>query len=74
MTRTILLALTEAEVIAKCRDERVGISAIERLHSGGIRLVCMSTAGAERIRKLLKSKLIVGEVIRERYRPRHSSL
>jgi len=73
MSRTILLSMTEADVLAKCMAEKVGVSAIERLTSGGVRLVCMSTAGAEQIRKSLKSKLIAGEVIRERHRPRHSA-
>lgn len=73
MSRTVLLSMTEAEVVAKCTVEKVGVSAIERLHDGGVRLVCMSSAGAELIRKVLKGKLIVGEVTRERYRPRRSS-
>jgi hypothetical protein len=73
VSRTVLLSMTEAEVVAKCTAENVGVSAIERLHDGGVRLVCMSSAGAELIRKVLKGKLIVGEVTRERYRPRRSS-
>jgi hypothetical protein len=73
VSRTVLLSMTEAEVVAKCTAEKVGVSAIERLHDGGVRLVCMSSAGAELIRKALKAKLIAGEVTRERYRPRRSS-
>jgi hypothetical protein len=73
VSRTVLLSMTEAEVVAKCTAEKVGVSAIERLHDGGVRLVCMSSAGAELIRKALKPKLIAGEVTRERYRPRRSS-
>ena len=71
MSRTILLSMTEAEVVAKCEAAKVGVSVIEKLHSGGTRLVCMSSSGAEVIRKSLKSHLITGEVIRERYRPRN---
>ena len=73
MSRTILLSMAEADVLARCRTEKVGVSAIEQLQSGGVRLVCMSTAGAELIRQTLKGKLIVGEVIRERHRPRHTT-
>lgn len=71
MSRMILLSMKEADVLARCATEKVGVSAIERLQSGGVRLVCMSTAGAELIREALKSKLIVGEVIRERHRLPH---
>jgi hypothetical protein len=73
VSRTVLLSMTEGEVVAKCLSAKVGVSSIERLHSGGVRLVCMSSAGAELIRKTLKKQLIFGEVVRERYRPRHSS-
>ena len=73
MSRTVLLSMTETEVLTKCMAEKVGVSAIERLHNGGVRLVCMSSAGAELIRNALRGKLIVGEVTRERYRPRHST-
>ena len=73
MSRAILLSMKEADVIARCATEQVGVSAIERLQSGGVRLVCMSVAGAELIREALKGKLIEGEVIRERYLPRHTS-
>jgi hypothetical protein len=73
MTRIVLLSMTESDVLAKCQAAKVGVSAIENLHGGGVRLACMSTAGAQLIRKALKSQLIVGEVTRERYRPRHST-
>lgn len=72
MSRQVLLSLTEAEVLARCAAENVGVSAIEKLQGGGVRLVCMSSAGAELVRTKLKSKLITGEVTRERYRPKHS--
>lgn len=70
MTRAVLLSMAEAEVRAKCLAANVGVSAIERLVDGGVRLVCMSGNGAEIIRKKLKSHLIKGEAVRERYRPR----
>ena len=46
MTRVVLLSMNESEVIARCHDAKVGVSAIERLTTGGVRLVCMSVEGA----------------------------
>lgn len=69
MSRAILLSMGEAEVRARCLDAKVGVSAIERLLDGGVRLVCMSSKGAELIRKKLKSHLIKGVATRERHRP-----
>jgi hypothetical protein len=69
MTRVVLLSMSEGDVIAKCRDAEIGVSAIERLTSGGVRLVCMSSDGAATIRTKLKSHIIKGEVVRERRRP-----
>ena len=73
MSRMLLLSMTEREAIAKCAEAKVGVSAIESLASGGVRLVCMSSRGAETMRKALKKQLITGEVVRERHRPRHTS-
>jgi hypothetical protein len=73
MSRMLLLSMTERDAIAKCADAKVGVSAIEKLTSGGVRLVCMSSTGAETMRKTLKKQLISGEVVRERHRPRHNS-
>jgi hypothetical protein len=73
MSRMLLLSMTENEAIAKCAEAKVGVSAIERLTSGGVRLVCMSSHGAATMRKNLKKHLIEGEVVRERHRPRYTS-
>ena len=69
MTRAILLSLNEGQVIAQCLKAKVGVSAIEGLVGGGVRLVCRSTVGAEIIRDTLKKHLIHGEAVRERHRP-----
>jgi hypothetical protein len=61
--------MDEGAVIAKCLAEKVGVSAIERLASGGVRLVCMSGEGAERMRRKLKAHLITDDVVRQKYRP-----
>jgi hypothetical protein len=69
MSRVINLLLGEADVVARCESESVGVSAIERLPKGGVRLVCMSGYGAELIRRKLKAHIIKGEVTRQRHRP-----
>jgi hypothetical protein len=69
MSRAILLSLGEGEVVAHCLKAKVGVSAIEGLVGGGVRLVCRSSAGAEQVRKTLKQHLIKGEAVRERHRP-----
>jgi len=73
VSRVILLTLSEKDALARCLEANVGVSAIERLVDGGVRLVCMSGNGAELIRKKLKSHIIHGDVVRERHRPRASS-
>lgn len=70
MSRQVLLSMSEGDVLAQCLEAKVGVSAIERLVDGGVRLVCMSGQGAELIRKKLKSSVIEGDVIRMRFRPR----
>ena len=49
MSRALFVSLSEDQVIAKCTAEKVGISAMERLPEGGVRLVCMSVNGAEKV-------------------------
>ncbi len=69
MSRAMNIAMDETAVLETCRAAKVGVSAIEVLSSGGVRLVCMSVGGAETLRRKLKSKLIKGEVVREKFRP-----
>lgn len=69
MSRALLINLDERQVIAKCLKENVGISAIERLASGGVRLVCKSSDGAGTMTRAFGGHLIEGEVVRERHRP-----
>lgn len=70
MSRVVMINLDETEVIHRCTAAKVGISAIERLPEGGVRLVCMSGDGAATMRRKCKSKLITDEPRRERHRPR----
>ena len=69
VSRVVHLNLDEGVVVIRCMSENVGVSAIERLPSGGVRLVCMSNAGAAVIRRKLKGYVIAGDVTRERHRP-----
>jgi hypothetical protein len=69
MSRVLFLALDERQVIAKCLAEKVGISAIESLPGGGVRLVCMSSDGAASMARALKPHLMQGSITRERHRP-----
>jgi hypothetical protein len=69
MSRVVHLNLEEGVVVIRCLSEKVGVSAIERLPSGGVRLVCMSSDGAIRIRRKLKAYVIAGDPARERHRP-----
>ena len=69
MSRVIFVNLEEGDVVARCLKENVNISAIERIPSGGVRLVCSSSEGALRMRVKLKGKLIAGDIVRARHRP-----
>jgi hypothetical protein len=53
MTHVLYLSLDEGVIVIRCFSEKVGISVIESLPGGGVRLVCKSNAGAERIRHKL---------------------
>jgi len=70
LSRVLLVALDEGQVVAACLKEDVGISTIERLVSGGVRLVCMSSYGASVMMRKLKPHLIDGVATRTRHRPR----
>ena len=69
MSRVLFLNMSETAAMDFCKTKAVGVSAIEKLSSGGIRLVCMSSDGAEKARTGLKAKLIKGDVTREKFRP-----
>lgn len=69
MSRAVFLSLDEGQVVARCLAEKVGISAIERLPGGGVRLVCMSSDGAALMKRKLKQNLMDDNVTRARHRP-----
>ena len=58
MSRALNLKLSEADAREQCSTRSIGISAIESLPDGGVRLVCMSSEGAALLRRRLKSQLI----------------
>ena len=68
MSRAINLALSESTVLKHCREQSIGVSAIEPLQDGGVRLVCMSTNGAAAVRTTFANKLVDREVAREKFR------
>jgi hypothetical protein len=63
------LAMSEQEALALCASQKVAVSAIERLPTGGVRLVCNSASGADLVRQKAKSKVIAEERVREKHRP-----
>ena len=69
MSRALFVTLGETEVVNRCAAEKVGISAIEKLPAGGVRLVCMSSDGAATMTRKFKTHLIKGVVDRQRHRP-----
>jgi hypothetical protein len=58
VSRVINLAMSEAEARHQCITRKIGVSALENLPDGGVRLVCMSADGAAIIRKRLKANII----------------
>lgn len=69
MSREVYLNLTEKFVVSQCVDEKVRISTIKSLACGGTRLVCMSVAGAEKMRHRLSKNLMKPDSLRERHGP-----
>lgn len=69
MSRVLLLNMSADAATTEFGKLGVGISALEALTSGGVRLVTMSSEGAEKARKKFNSKLLKGEVTRTRHRP-----
>lgn len=69
MSRVLLLDMSAQTATDECGKLQIGISALEALPSGGVRLVTMSGHGAEQLRTKFKSKLLKGDVLRARHRP-----
>ena len=69
MSRAVFLDMSERAIILHCESEKIGISSIGKLPSGGTRLVCMSVHCAEQIRRKLKARLMKGDLATERHGP-----
>jgi hypothetical protein len=69
MSRVLYVSLDEGDVVARCQSAKVGVSAIERLPAGGVRLVCMSSEGAATMKRRFKSQLIKEGATRQSHRP-----
>ena len=70
MSRVVNLSMGEDAVREQCRKSAIGVSSLEVLESGGVRLVTSSVDGAEKIRKKLRSKIVQGDVQRTPAMPR----
>ena len=64
MSRAMNLSLPEANVLQRCAESGVSVSAIEPLPSGGTHLVCTTSEGADEMRLRLANNLIAGRVPR----------
>jgi hypothetical protein len=69
MSRAINLAMSSDEALKHCTDKGIGVSALEALPGGGVRLVCSSGDGAEQVRRVLKRKLLDADLPRTAFRP-----
>jgi len=70
MSRAMFLSLNAAQTESKCNAEKIGVSVIEELPGGGVRLVCDSIFGASHMRRRLKSHLLADDTLRFKWRPR----
>ena len=70
MSRAMFLSMSAANAALKCEAQNVGVSVIEELPGGGVRLVCNSIDGAELMRRQFKKNLLADDTIRHKWRPR----
>ena len=64
MSRAINVNAPQDHVVATCATKKLGISAIETLHSGGTRVVMNNAVDAAEVVKFYKTKVIAGPVTR----------
>ena len=64
MSRALNINSSEADVTAACQAAGIAISTIERLVSGGTRVVLNNNVDAASVAKTFKSKLLTGPVTR----------
>ena len=66
-SRALNIAAERAAVVQMCQKHDVAISAIETLASGGTHVVMVNSAGAEQLRQIYGTKVILGPVTRSRW-------
>jgi len=64
MSRAININAAEIDIVATCEKLGIAISMIERLPSGGTRIVLKSTGDTASIAKAFRSKILTGPVTR----------
>ncbi len=64
MSRALNINTTEADITATCQSAGISISTIERLVSGGTRVVFNNAVDTKAIAKAYKAKLLTGPVTR----------
>jgi hypothetical protein len=69
MSRAVFLNMSERAVIAHCDAEKIGISSIGKLATGGTRLVCMSVDGAVQVRRKLKANVMKNDAALQQHGP-----
>ncbi len=72
MSRAINVDASEAHVLDMCAKHNASISAIEKLHSGGTRVVMKNMDDAVVIIKAFGAKVITGDVLRTPSRLMHN--
>ncbi len=68
MSRALNINTTEADITAACQSAGIAISTIERLLSGGTRVVFNNAVDTAKMAKTYKSKLLTGPVTRAQTR------
>jgi hypothetical protein len=68
MSRAINIDATEADITAACKSAGITISTIEKLTSGGTRVVFNNSVDAASMTKAYKAKLLTGPVTRTQTR------
>jgi hypothetical protein len=64
MSRALNINATEADITGACATAGIAISTIERLVSGGTRVVLNNSVDAASVAKTFKTKLLSGPVTR----------
>lgn len=72
MSRALNIDATEDHVVATCLSKNTPISTIEKLHSGGTRVVLLNAVDTAVVRKAYGAKVITGNVRRMPTRLMHN--